>query len=407
MHPKNPLRPCARPNSAGVRPSDSGEGTGGGALCPQQAAWAVRPGGLACLLAVLISVAASLGLAGCWHSEERGEEAFVGDRNVTIWTSLAQVREAAATLHYGERVEIMERQNDQARVRTAAGILGWTEQRSLMDSALWHRARDLADKARSMQVQARASTDKLTNMHIEPGRTSPRTYQLRSGTPLQILGRAVADYARGGGDEGGAPGGAGATPAEARHEDWALVRTKEDPAGEIAGWVLRRFVKYEIPAELLDYSNQFHFVAWFELNTVAAGEPAAAPKSPAGREAREAPGPPESVQAQQPADSGVRPQFLVAGIQGPDGQPCDFTLIRVYTWGAERRRYETAYVESKLCGSLPIRVQTAGAEGGNSAFAFTNQGRGGEEHREYVMHQTSVRRTDNRRPATHPGRGVH
>src|SRR5208283_2187719 len=50
-----------------------------------------------------------------------------------------------------------------------------------------------------------------------------------------------------------------------------------------------------------------------------------------------------------------------AGSTGPDGQPCDFTLIRVYTWGAGRRRYETAYVESNLCGTLPILVQTAGA----------------------------------------------
>jgi len=376
---------------------DSGEKSGPGGL---------RRAGLLRILAALIAVFAPVGLAGCGHSEPAGEEAFAGDRSVTLWTSLAQVRQPAATLHYGERVEIMERQNDQARVRTAAGVLGWTEQRSLMDSALWHRARDLADRARSMPVQARATSDKLTNMHVEPGRTSPRTYQLRSGTPLEILGRSVAEYSRGGGDEGGAPAASAATPAETRHEDWALVRAKEDPAGEIAGWVLRRFVKYEIPPQLLDYSTQYRFVAWFELNTVAAGEPAPPTQIRAGRVARGAPGPPESVQAGKLAESGERPQFLVAGIQGPDGQPCDFTLIRVYTWGAGRRRYETAYVESNLCGTLPILVQTAGAVGGNPGFAFTNRGRGGEEHREYLMHQTSVRRTDSRRPGTNPARGA-
>jgi len=359
------------------------------------------------LLAALLVVLAPLGLAGCGHSERAGEEAFVGDRNVTLWTSLAQVRETAATVRYGERVEIMERQNDQARVRTAAGVLGWTEQRNLIDSALWHRARELAERAHSLPVQARATTDKLTNAHIDPGRASPRIYQFRSGTPLEILGRGVADYARGGGDEGGTPAAGAAPPAETRHEDWALVRAKEDPAGEIAGWVLRRFVKYEIPAQLLDYSTQYRFVAWFELNTVAAGEPAPPARMPAGRVAREAPGPPESVGAGQPAEPREKPQFLVSGIQGPEGQPCDFTLIRVYTWGVARQRYETAYVESNLCGSLPIRVQSAGAAGGNSEFAFTNRGRGGEEHREYVMHQTSVRRTDNRRPGTPPARRAH
>jgi hypothetical protein len=408
MCPEHPLRNRAQPDAAGVRRSDSGGKSGRGALRAVRDVPAVRRAGLLHVLAALIVVFAPLALADCGHSERAGEEAFVGDRNVTLWTSLAQVRETAATLHYGERVEIMERQNDQARVRTAAGILGWAEQRSLMDSALWHRARDLADRARSMPVQARATSDKLTNVHAEPGRTSPRIYQLRSGTPLEILGRGVADYARGGGDEGGAPAAGASAPAETRHEDWALVRAKkEDPAGEIAGWVLRRFVKYEIPPQLLDYSNQYHFVAWFELNSVAAGEPAAPPKPASGRVAREAPGPPESIQAGKPAESEEKPQFLVAGIQGPDGQPCDFTLIRVYTWGAGRRRYETAYVESNLCGALPIRVQTAGAAGGNPGFEFTNRGRGGEEHREYVMHQTSVRRTDNRRPGTHAGRGAH
>ncbi|HKM91926.1 MAG TPA: hypothetical protein VJX29_15060 [Candidatus Acidoferrales bacterium] len=390
-----------------MRRFDSGGESGRDALRRLRGARPVRRAGLFRLLAALLAVFAPLGLAGCGHSERAGEEAFAGDRNVTLWTSLAQVREPAATVRYGERVEIMERQNDQARVRTAAGVLGWTEQRNLIDSALWHRARDLAERARTLPVEARATTDKLTNVHIEPGRASPRIYQFRSGTPLEILGRGVADYARGGGDEGGAPAGGAAPPAETRHEDWALVRAKQDPGGEIAGWVLRRFVKYEIPPQLLDYSTQYRFVAWFDLNTVATGEPAPPPRTPAGRVAREAPGPPESVGAGHPAESGEKPQFLVAGIQGPEGQPCDFTLIRVYTWGAERQRYETAYVESNLCGSLPIRVQSAGAAGGNAEFAFTNRGRGGEERREYVMHQTSVRRTDNRRPGPHPARRAH
>jgi hypothetical protein len=162
-------------------------------------------------------------------------------------------------------------------------------------------------------------------------------------------------------------------------------------------------VKYEYPSDLLDYSTQYRFVAWFELSHVATGEPAAPPAANTRRTEREAPGPPESLQTAQPSAPREKSQYLVAGIQGPEGQACDFTLIRVYTWGASRRRYETAYVESNLCGSMPIRVQPAGGAGVNAEFAFTNQGRAGEEHREYTMHQTSVRRTDNRRPA----RGRH
>ncbi|HTQ85917.1 MAG TPA: hypothetical protein VMI93_06870 [Candidatus Solibacter sp.] len=356
------------------------------------------------LLPAILALALASG--GCGHSERPGEEAFIADRTVTLWTSLAQVRQPAASLHYGDRVEILDRQNDQAHVRTAAGALGWTEQRNLMDSALWHRARQLAQSALAMPVQARATSDKLTNLHIEAGRSSPRTYQLRTGTQLEVLGRATADFVRGGSEESGnssAGGAAPATPGDTRHEDWALVRAHDDPAGDVAGWVLRRFVKYEIPPEMLDYSTQFRFVAWFELGRVPAGEPVEPPQSPAKRPLREAPGPPESVHAESAAAPTEKPQFLVAGVQGPEGQPCDFTLIRVYTWGAQRRRYETAYVESNLCGSLPIHVQPASVAGGNAGFAFTNRGRAGEEHREYAMHQTSVHRTDNRKPV----RGRH
>ena len=362
---------------------------------------------------IFLALAAGLLCAACSHADRPGEEAFIGDRSVTLWTSLAQVRQQVATLHYGERVEIMERQNDQAHVRTAAGVLGWTDQRNLMDSALWHRARDLAQSSLSMPVQARATTDKLTNVHIGAGRTSPRTYQLRSGARLEILGRAVADYVRGGSDDSGgpSPGGTGsAAPEDTKHEDWALVHAHEDPAGDVAGWVLRRFIKYEIPPEMLDYSTQFRFVAWFELGRVPAGEPEPGLQSKtAQRPGRpNAPGPPESLRTESrapgapspsstPSPTEFKPQFLVAGIQGPEGQPCDFTLIRVYTWGAQRQRYETAFVESNLCGSLPIRVQSAGTGVTNPEFAFVNRGRAGEEDREYAMHQTSVHRMDNRR----------
>src|SRR5277367_6494814 len=39
---------------------------------------------------------------------------------------------------------------------------------------------------------------------------------------------------------------------------------------------------------------------------------------------------------------------------GPEGQPCDFTALRVYTWGKQKERYETAFVESDVCGKFPI-----------------------------------------------------
>jgi hypothetical protein len=82
------------------------------------------------------------------------------------------------------------------------------------------------------------------------------------------------------------------------------------------------------------------------------------------------------------------PQYLVAGSRGEEGQPCDFTLLRVYTWDDPRQRYETAFLESDLCGKLPIHVSE---NSGDPEFQFVdaNDAGGG---RSYVMHRTMVRR---------------
>jgi hypothetical protein len=53
-----------------------------------------------------------------------------------------------------------------------------------------------------------------------------------------------------------------------------------------------------------------------------------------------------------------------------------------------RKRYETAVVESNLCGKLPIQI-SAGAKG--PEFDFPDVDEGGAD-RKYVMSQTSVRR---------------
>ncbi len=131
-------------------------------------------------------------------------------------------------------------------------------------------------------------------------------------------------------------------------------------AGPVAGWVLARFVELDLPDAVKDYASSadLHVVAWFELNRVPDGS------------------------------GGEVPQYLVAGSRGGEGGVCDFTMLRVYTWSKARKRYETAYVESDLCGRLPIHI-SIGAKG--PEFDFPDVDEGGAD-RAYVMIQTSVRR---------------
>jgi hypothetical protein len=339
---------------------------------------------------------------------------YVADRDVPLWNTIAQVREQVGNLHYGQRVEIVRQEGTAAQVRTASGALGWLlDSRELMDSALWEQSASLLIRARSMPVQARGQTKTVSNVRIEPGRNGKRIFQFARGTQVLVLDRTIADAPQ---VEENATGekGVGGEEQKPKQEDWLFVLRAEGlpPAGgapasdvnspatggrasagpvsggpgaaqsespiaissapPIAGWVLARFVELELPGPVRDYASSadLHVVAWFELNRVPDGS------------------------------GGQVPQYLVAGSHGGEGQACDFTMLRVYSWSTTRKRYETAYIESNLCGRLPIRVSSdpAGPE-----FRFAEAGDNAAD-RVYVMRQTIVHRVNNKSSRVSSGR---
>jgi len=302
-------------------------------------------------------------------------EAYVSERTVTLFSSIAQVREQVGVLYYGERVEVLAHRNDNAKVRTAAGVEGWVDSRYLMDPGLWQRSEKLLADSKGMAVQARGRTKATTNLRIAPGRNEPRLYQFGRGTEVEIFGRAVADWVQVTDEKEAVEGETN------KKEDWYLVRgIATRPPGEgsirnsammtttqpgdqtipIAGWVVARFISLDLPDPVstgLSAAN-VRPVAWFELNRVT-------------------------------DDSGDHPQYLTAGTRSPEGEPCDFTTIRVFTWNPKKSRYETAYIENNLCGALPIQVGRDPR--GEPEFRFRDKG-GVIGQRVYHLVQTVVRR---------------
>src|SRR5216684_8601717 len=304
-------------------------------------------------------------------------EAYVSERSTTLWSSVAQVREPIDTLHYGDRVDVMSRRNDNVKVRTVSGEVGWVDARLLLEPALWQRSVKLLTAAKAMPVQARGRTKVQTNLRVEPGRTEARLYQFGRGIPVEVVGRATADWAQVSDEK------EGSTPEDAKKEDWFLVRgVATRPPGEttartgapipstatlpgdgsapIAGWVVARFVEFDEPDPVREGAGSANVrpIAWFELNRVT-------------------------------DDSGEKSQYLVAATRGPEGQACDFTNLHVYTWNRKKTRYETAFIENDLCGALPIRVEKNAK--GEPEFRFKLMDRNSEE-RTYRLIQTMVRR---------------
>lgn len=316
------------------------------------------------------------------------EQAVAYERRTTVWNRLATVREPVIILHYGDSVGIIETKSwggaEYVYVLAPGGVTGYVDARQLMPAEVWHRTQTNLGKSKSMPLQAVGKTKVLTNLRVDPGRTAPRSFQLGRDVSVEIFSRAVVDRPP---DESPqakkAEDQAAEQTADQRREDWLFVRCNDADAGYLAGWVLGRFIELDLPAPLRDYGAGLRFVAWFELNRVPAS-PKELPESPQVEN--------ESPVKQAPTLG----QFLAAAVTGGEGQPCDFTRLRFYTWNAARRRYETAYIESDFCARLPVRVTPippgANLEKSEASFSFSALGKSGEEIREYRMKQNVIRR---------------
>jgi len=308
------------------------------------------------------------------HAAGPREVVYAGNRELTLWSTTAQVRAPVATVKYGERLDVLGRSEDQVRVQTTGGSIGWTSEADLLSADLWQRANDLEVAASKAPIEARGHTHAISNLHLEAGRETPRLRQLNKGVPVDLFERKAVQVPTSGASPAveeknastGSPSDAASDTAvpQVRKEDWWLVRAHLPDQTSAAGWILARFIDLEVPEPLPDYASAaaMRFVAWFELSHVvdAAGE--------------------------------RKPQYLVVGNRGPEGQPCDFTMMRVFTWGKRKERYETAYVESDVCGKLPVNLTQPAPPGGDVIFAFEDLSNGAPEERKYRMASTMVRR---------------
>ena len=302
------------------------------------------------------------------HSAPPFETAYAGNKQVTVWSTSAQVREPIGTLSFGDRLDVLQRFQDQVKIRTAKGLVGWVPEHDLLSADSWQMLKDLETRSASMTVEARGHTRVLSNLHFGPGRDTPRVRQLNKDIPLELLTRQPAEI------NPATPGAnavtnsseadaAGAAP-ETKKEDWWLVRAHTADQGVLAGWLLSRFIDLDVPAPLPDYASSasMRIVAWGVLNTAL--DPSGARK----------------------------PQYLLLGTHGPEGQPCDFTSMRAYTWSVKHQSYETAFVEGGLCGKLPVEFVHSAPAGGDVTFSFNQLSAGASEKREYLMRQTIIRR---------------
>jgi SH3-like domain-containing protein len=261
----------------------------------------------------------------------------------------------------GDRVQILEREKRFARVRTASGVEGWMEQRSLVPQSVYEGFQQLAQQQQSAPVQAAGTTRNDTNIHLEPGRETEHLYQLNQGSKVAILKRATAEKSVPATVAKPAnPNKNESSKPTAAMEDWWLIR---DPDGRV-GWVLGRMVDMDVPLEIAQYAEGQRTVAFFVLDQVTDGDKKVS-------------------------------QYLVALSEPKDGLPFDFNQVRVFTWNVKRHRYETAYREHNLNGVLPVTVSQENFEKEGMLPVFilrVKDDNGNISERKYKMNSPIVRR---------------
>jgi SH3-like domain-containing protein len=260
-------------------------------------------------------------LPACSRGRKSQEMAYVSATQAVLRDRVAAVYNKTGTVKNADRVRILERERRFARVRTDSGLEGWMEQRYLVTQQVFDGFQKLAQQEQADAVQALGTTRNDTNIHIEPGRETEHLYQLNQGAKVFILRRSTAEKNLPGVPSGPSTQGTPANAAQPILEDWWLIR---DAQGHI-GWVLTRLVDLDIPLEIAQYAEGQRIVAYFVLDEVA------------------------------DADKKVA-QYLVLLSESRDGMPFDYNQVRVFTWNVKRHRYETAYRERNLDGTLPVTV---------------------------------------------------
>lgn len=283
------------------------------------------------------------------------EVAYILPTTVNIVDSRAEIHSVVGRLKNGDRVEVLSREGDWARVRLASGAEGWTEAQDLMDPATYEGGQRLLKDLQGIPVQASGHTSFEVNLRLGPSREAPRLDRLTQNQGVEIFGRRLVPRAAGafekGGEEPTAAGSSATSSTPPVLDAWYLVR-----ADSRAGWVYGRLIALDIPDAIAGYAHSINLVAWLVLDHVEDN----------GREV---------------------PQYLVADRIGT--QDVDFNHIRVFTWWAAKGRYATAYVESNLSGYFPIRVVH---EDGKPYFRLRLEDKQGRKFQKvYRMNGTIVR----------------
>ncbi len=295
--------------------------------------------------------------------------AYAGPATLNLRKDLASKSAAVGSVKHGEKLDVLETRRRFVRVRTAAGVEGWTDYNLLLTPAQMEDLKKLADGAAKLPSQGAATAFDTLNMHAEPSRQSPSFFQIPEGGSVEVIAHRIAprvapvapvaapvrraapaaakkskkedkrkallppapkpppppanwaDLSRPRASD--LPGYRAPEPKPIAYDDWSLVRAKDGKAG----WVLSRMLSMSIPDEVAQYAEGHRITSYLPLGDV------------------------------KDKDKGTTQHNWLWTTIGSGQFPYEFDSFRVFVWSTKRHRYETAYIERNVEGYYPVETQ--------------------------------------------------
>ena len=271
---------------------------------------------------VVVALLALLLLVSCSPQPEPIlDQATVVAKNASVRLKNSSTSRTLRTLDTGDRVNVLERQDNWYRIRYGDEVEGWMEESTVVTNATKKRIQELVVASQDQSPQNTAVLHDDANLRIEPGRSSPIIRKLDRGTMVEVLDRTTTPRPN----------------SETASDAWIKVRSSPTQVGGVFGGL----VDFDIPADIAQYSEGYTYAAVKTINRV------------------------------QDSFAGQINWYIV-GERKPGLDPhVDFSGIRVFTWNLKKHRYETAFRTKDLRGVYPLEI---GQEGVNPTFRIYEMG---------------------------------
>ena len=188
-----------------------------------------------------------LHLPGCAPKPEPAlDEATVVAKNASLRLKNSATSRTLVLLESGDKVDVLERQENWYRVRYR-DVQGWMEESTVLTNETKDRIQRLIAESQSLEPQNTATLKQDANLRLEPGRSTSIIRRAESGATVEVLDRVTKPR-----------------PGSDNHEMWVKVRL----APTEVGWLLASSLEFDIPNEIAQYSEGYVYAAVKMINRV-------------------------------------------------------------------------------------------------------------------------------------------